>query len=60
MNNQVGHAHHPTSNFPFLAPSLVFVLHLLQKYEVLPPEKGSFAQLVAGDMKGPAKPRGEA
>lgn len=59
MNNQMGHVHHPTSNLPSLAPSLVFVLHLVQKYEALPPEQCSFAQLVAVGMKGPAEPQGQ-
>ena len=59
MNNWMGHVHHSTSNLPFLAPSPVFLLHLVQKYEVLPPEKCSFAELVAVGMKGPAKPQGQ-
>lgn len=59
MNDRMGHVHHPTSNLPFLAPSPVFVLHLVQKYEMLPPQKCSFAQLVAAVMKGPAKPQGQ-
>lgn len=59
MNNQMGHVHHPTLNLPFLAPSLVFVLHLVQKCEALPPKKCSFAQLVAVAMKSSAKSQGQ-
>lgn len=42
MNIQMGCGHHSTLNLEFLAPSLVFVLYLVQKYEVLPPEKYRF------------------
>lgn len=59
-NNLISQVHHPTSNLPSLSPSPVFVLHVvlecLQQYEVLPPQKSSFAELVAAAMKGPDKP----
>lgn len=60
-NNLISQVHHPTSNLPSLSPSPVFVLHVvlecLQHYEMLPPQKSSFAELVAAAMKGPDKPQ---